>query len=651
VNNNPLISGVMIQHEYGIYGGVDGENILSFMELCKKPILVTLHTVLPDPSENMKRVTQRIIEEANKLVVLTENSKKILELVYPESKDKVHVIPHGVHAAPFTKTAKAKKKLELEDLTILSTFGLLSRGKGIEYVIKSLPEIVKKYPTVTYLILGQTHPVVRRNEGESYRQELIDLVSDLNLKDHVMFYDQYLSLSDLIEFLQATDIYISTSINPNQAVSGTLSYALGTGRVVVSTEFAQAKEIITKENGRLVPIKNEKAYADTLLELLSPHINLHKMNLNAYEGTRKMLWSNVACEYSKLLRQNILPPINLTHLKTMTDDFGLFQFAKYDVPDTKFGYTLDDNARALVLSLTLFQTGNMKNTDIIEIYLHFLGACQLPGGSFINYIDYHHKKATIQNTSEDLEDATARAMWALSEVIQSPNISQVIKDTAQAIFIKGMSHCGSLTHIRANALMIKAYSNMLNTKPKNRTFYKDSIIKNANYLVDQLEEHSIKEWQWFDSYLGYNNGIIPEALLVAGDTLKSDTYKEKGIVSLKFLIEKTFSSNRYMPIGHSHWYTNNEKRSNYDQQPEDPASMILALATAYDITHDEAYRKLMIICFSWFLGNNSLQIPLYNYENGGCFDGLHPDRINMNEGAESLVSYLMSRVIVSQLYT
>lgn len=646
-NNDPTILGIIVQHEYGIYGGIDGENILTFMEECRKPILVTLHTVLPNPSRHMKSVTERVVARANSIVVLTQSSKKILTEVYPESSGKVYVIPHGIHPTAFSSTTAAKQKLKLQNHdTIVTTFGLLSRGKGIEYVIKALPAVIKKHPTLLYLILGETHPIIRRNEGESYRKELIKLVTKLHLKNHVRFYDQYLSLPDLIEFLKATDIYISTSINPNQAVSGTLSYALGTGRAVISTEFAQAKEIVHDDSGRLVPIKHSASYSSALLELLKDEAKLKEMHKQAYEQTRPMLWSNVAYQYSELLKENILPPINLTHLTTMTDTFGLFQFAKLAIPDKDFGYTLDDNARALVACSWLDVP---SVTDLTGTYLHFIEKCQQADGSFINYLDHSHKKATSQNDQEDLEDATARAMWALGEVIGSDKTDVRLRALAKKMFRQAMPHVKNLHHVRSSAFIIKALAATSGSDTISRHELITCIKKEADSLIGKFERNSVKDWQWFDTYLGYNNAIVPEALFIAGRITGIKRYTDGGNAALTFLIQKTFSKNQYMPIGHSHWYTNNGKRSHFDQQPEDPASMILALVTAYEITHDETYRKLTDICFSWFLGNNALQKPLYNYENGGCYDGLHPDRVNLNQGAESLISYLLARLSVERL--
>lgn len=620
------------------------------MQTCKKPMLVTLHTTLPNPSPEMKSVTRKIIELASTIVVLTQKSKEITENLYPESLGKVFVIPHGIHPSIFSDPKKLKNKLELDNQIVLTTFGLLSRGKGIEYALQALPKVIKKYPSVLYLILGETHPVIRRNEGEKYRLELAKLVSKLNLEKHVKFYDQYLSLPDLFEFLKATDIYISTSINPNQAVSGTLSYALGIGLAVVSTEFAQAKEIVTPKTGKLVPIKDSAALSLALLDLLSDEKRLKQMHLNAFEMTRPMLWSNVADKYTKLLTRLVIPATKLTHLHTMTDDFGIFQFATLTSPNKEFGYTLDDNARALIVCSWLIKQTYTKELEVLlRLYLTFIKKCQLKDGSFANYIGFKDKCPTPQNNKEDLQDSQTRALWALSETIVNRTLADDIRSEAKKMLLLNLKLGTKLTHLRAKSFAIKSFALVLPFLPEKQDELLSYIKDYADSLITALKNNSVKSWQWFESDLNYNNALLSESLLIAGNILKNDEYKSKGLISLQFLISKTFSET-YMPIGHSQWYKNKEKRSNYDQQPEDPASMILALVSAYNYTGDKQYKKLADKCFSWFLGNNSLKKALYDYKNGGCYDGLHPDRVNLNQGAESLISYLMSSFTMSQLH-
>lgn len=652
VNENAAITGIIIQHEYGIFGGVDGEDILSFMQYCKKPMIVTLHTVLPNPSEKMKEITTDIIKYAYTLVVLTQNSKEIIENLYPQARGKILVVPHGIHYSTFSTTTKFKSKLELDNHIILSTFGLLSRGKGIEYMLRALPKIIEKYPSVLYLILGETHPVVRRIEGEKYRIELSDLVTKLGLEKQVRFYDQYLNLPDLLEFLKATDIYISTSTNPNQAVSGTLSYALGSGRAVVSTNFAQATEIVSMQTGRLVPIRNSQALTAALLDLLSNEKRLKQMHLEAYKKTRPMLWSNVAKQYIDLLANTKVPLIKITHLLRMTDDFGLFQFASLNDPNKDFGYTLDDNARALIACSWLITQNYTKELEaLIRIYLKFIETCQLKekNGSFINYIRFQDRIPTIQNKEEDLEDSQARALWALSEIMCNATIPQAMRKKAKRMFITALAKGSQLTHLRARAFTIKSFALAQTVLPEKRAMLLAHIHNHADFLLHALNEKSSKSWFWFEENLNYNNALLSESLLIAGNITSNPAYTEKGIRSLRFLISKTFSSNMYMPIGHSQWYKNNKKRSDYDQQPEDPASMIIALVAAFIYTGDEMYKNLAKTCFSWFLGNNSLKKSLYDDDTGGCYDGIHPDRINQNQGAESLISYLMANILITKL--
>lgn len=649
INADPAISGVILQHEYGIFGGVDGEKVLHFMQHCKKPVIVTLHTVLQAPSPHMQEVTAKIIELASNVILLTRNSADIIEKLYPISRGKTCIIPHGIHSIDFSNPEKFKAKLELENHIILSTFGLLSRGKGIEYALNALPAVIKKYPSVMYLILGETHPVIRRDEGEKYRLELARLVTKLHLKKYVKFYDQYLSLPDLLEFLQATDIYISTSINPNQTVSGTLSYALGTGRAVISTVFSQSKEIITPEIGKLVPVKDSPALTEAILDLLNDTKKLSTLARNAYDSTRLMLWSNVAKKYTNLLIRTVVPPLILKHLYTMTDDFGLIQFGEHAIPNTHSGYTLDDNARALIAcSWLLGKIPNKKVQALTHIYFEFIKKCQQKDGSLINYIEYKDKLPSVQNKKEDLEDTWSRTMWALSEVMRSKAFPSELKQQAKQMFLLALENKSKLTHLRAKAFAIKSFVLAADEMPQHKSLFMGYITDYADSLTSSLKKNSDKSWVWFEKNLNYSNAILSESLLLAGNYLHNPIYIDKGIQSLRFLISKTFSSDMYLPIG-SGWYKNNEKRSQFDQQPEDPAAMILTLAYAYKTTMNEEYRNLAKKCFSWFLGNNSLGKSLLDEKSGGCYDGLHPDRVNLNQGAESLISYVMSNYIISQL--
>lgn len=384
------------------------------------------------------------------------------------------------------------------------------------------------------MVLGETHPAVRRHEGEKYRTELAQLVTKLDLKQHVKFYDQYLDLEHIIQFLQATDVYLSTSINPNQAVSGTLSYALGTGRAVISTAFAQAREIITPKNGRLIPIKDSQALSGVILELLADPDRLLEMHQNAFKSTRPMLWSHVAEEYSDILTRLVLPPINLKYLKKMTDEVGLFQFAKLDEPHIKFGYTLDDNARALLVCSQLVEQ-KYPSKDVAKLvskYLKFIEICQQENGSFVNYVEHESKMATKQNTIEDLSDAHARAALALSEVMQNTAFKKSIRDAAQHIFICALPHLNLNPHLRSKAMMIKAACLAHKVLPTYQKQLLNIVEENCANLVSAFKKNDQQNWHWFEDQLGYNNALLSESLMIGGTFLKNKEYVEVGVTSL-----------------------------------------------------------------------------------------------------------------------
>jgi hypothetical protein len=341
----------------------------------------------------------------------------------------------------------------------------------------------------------------------------------------------------------------------------------------------------------------------------------------------------------------------MQHLYKMTDHMGMLQFAVYTVPNLDSGYTLDDNVRALIACSWLIERKFTKKMQtLIHIYLAFMKRCQRKDGSFVNYIGYTDKLPTGQNNLEDLEDSQSRAMWGLSEVMNNKMLSAKVRDQAQKMYLLSLEKGSKLTHLRAKAYAIKSFALSYQIMPERRQDLLDYMKTYSDSLIDGLKQNSYKSWYWFEKDLNYNNALLSESLLISGKCLDNSEYTSKGLQALEFLIGKTFSPDMYMPIGHSHWYTNNGKRSQYDQQPEDPTSMILALSCAYDYTHNDEYKNLARKCFSWFLGNNSLDKPLYDEKSGGCCDGLHPDRVNLNQGAESLVSYLMSNYTVSELH-
>lgn len=649
INKNYTTTQVILQHEYGIYGGENGEYILDFLTRTFVPVTTTLHTVLPNPNPLMRKVTKEIITRSRKIIVLTKNSKQILESLYPNAIGKTSVIPHGIHNTKFENNTKYKKALNLENKIVLTTFGLLSRGKGIEYALDALPYVIKKYPNLIYLILGETHPVIRRQEGESYRLELAEKIKRLKLQKHIKFYDHYFALGDLIEFLKATDIYIATSTDPNQSVSGTLSYAAGTGRAIISTDFPQARELVTKKVGTRIPICNSQALTKALLTMLRNPEKLKSMHKEAYKTTRHMLWSNVVKAYLKEDDTSLVPKLKLDHLHKMTDNTGIFQFAKGTTPDKRYGYTLDDNARAAILVTELIKREGPKEVSkLLDTYLEFIKLCQKEDGTFTNYIAYSTNNPTIQNTVEDLEDAQARAMLALTKIMTAKKLKPKQRKKARDIFNKATMITSKEKHLRAKAISIKALRELSKTG-KLKSKHKKTLTDNTLYLLENLNKNSTREWIWFEDNLNYNNAILAEALIIGGNTIRKKVYITKGLRALDFLVSKTFSKT-YLPIGHKAWYNKNKKRSRYDQQPEDPAAMISALTTAYEITKIPQYKTLALKCFTWFLGNNTKHTALYDPTSGGCYDGLNPNGVNLNQGAESLLAYLSSNITI-RMYT
>lgn len=655
LNAMPEVKIVSIQHEFGIFGKNFGESLLVFLENLKKPVVVTFHTVLPNPEDHMRAVVKKILEKADRVVVMTELSKKILMVTYGVLAENVEVIPHGIHPQLFEDTLVAKKKLSFEGKLILTTFGFLSRGKGIEYAIRALPEIIKKYPNILYLVLGETHPVVKKNEGEVYRDELKKLAKDLKVDKYIVFNDDYLSKEELLMFLQATDIYLSLSQNPDQAVSGTLTYALGAGRAVISTAFTQAKEIVTPKVGKLIGFNDFTSLSEEIVKFFDHPETLSHMGKAAYFYTRKMTWSNVSLAYMRMFsrvsgdlseKDKYIFPFNINHIKELTDDFGIFQFADLHKPDPKWGYTLDDNARALVLLCWSLDSQNTSKTlELAEIFLSFIERASRDDG-FFNYFTKERTAHIESNKNENLEDSNSRALWALA-VATNSNLPEDLKLRAQNLFDQKFILHKTISSPRAAAFYIKAFSERsLDVKEKDRYIQKIKVY--ADFLVSLFEKHSDEKWQWFEDILTYSNAILPEALLVAYDLTKDKRYFEIAKSSLDFLIKHSFKGDLCVPVGHAGWFKKGGEKQHYDQQPEEVSALVLALHRMNKTTGEEIYRTKMMLVFDWFLGNNLSHQIVYTHYTGGSYDGIQDGGVNLNQGAESTISYLLARLIIEK---
>jgi glycosyltransferase involved in cell wall biosynthesis len=654
INNNTDIQIVLIQHEFGFFK----KNETAFKQLLKtinKPIIIVFHTVLPNPNDALKLDIQEMAAISKSIIVMTNGSAKILNTVYDIPKNKVNVIPHGTHLVPHLNKEILKAKVNLAGKTVLSTFGLLSAGKGIETTLTALPAIIEDYPDTLFLVIGKTHPSVVKQEGEAYRDKLELMVDSLKLRKHVRFINRYLTLTELLEYLQLTDIYLFTSKDPNQAVSGTFSYAISCGCAVISTPIPHAVEVLQKDAGLIIDFGNAPQLSDAVISLLKDDQLIKRISLNGLQRMAPTAWENSAIAHAVLfeklsknktpLKYNV-PPINRDHIKRMTSNFGMIQFAKVNQPDICTGYTLDDNARALVaICQHIEMTGDTEDLKYIAIYYNFIKFCLQPKGNFLNYVD-EGKEFTEQNSTTNLEDSNGRAIWALGYLISIGSLlPEALENDANLTLKKALLNTRQIHSSRAMAFIIKGiyYSNC-----KIKTIDNVMLIKElANRLVQMYRHEATAKWCWFESYLTYGNSILPEAMLCAYLATGVGVYKEIAKSSFDFLLSLTFTKERIKVISNKGWLKKQEhpaKKVIGGEQPIDVAYTILALSKFYTVFKDENYFNKMTIAFNWFLGNNHLHQIIYNPCTGGCYDGLEEKNVNLNQGAESTVSYLMARL-------
>jgi len=650
INRSEEIKIVCIQHEFGLFGGDYGSYIIPFLESLEKPVVVVFHSVLQNPNEMRKKVVRAIASRCGAIIVMTPSAVEILDKEYNIDRKKIYVIHHGVPDVPFQTNEKMKKKLKLDGKIVLTTFGLLSRGKGIEYMIQAIPFLIKKYPNLVYLVMGETHPNVRKEEGEKYRNSLIRLVKKLGLKENVKFYNKYLTLKEIINYLLASDVYVCTNLERSQISSGTLAYAVGCGRAVVSTPIIYAEDLLSNGRGLLVNFKDPKSYAEAIDKLLSNPEFRRNMEREAYTFGRSMIWANVALNYLNIfnkvvkLREDIVekfPKIKLDHLKEMTDDFGILQFSNNAEPDKSSGYTLDDNSRALIVSVLHNRLyGSNLSLELSKVYLNFLRKSQDEEGRFVSLYYNPNEYSDVKS-----EDSFGRAIWALGYTVYKSKDREIL-DSAKEVFKKSFDKIDVSIYPRANAYTLIGLCYYYK-------IYKDEAVlekikKFADYLVNLYEKESSDNWQWFEEYLTYSNAKIPESLFFAYGVTMNEKYLDVAKKTLDFLSNIVFVEGYFAPIGQSGWYRKNGKRTFFDQQPLDASSMTLACLTAYDITQENDYYRKAILAFNWFLGKNHLKQMIYNETTGGCHDGLGKYSINLNQGAESTISYLMARLFLEE---
>jgi len=652
INKNDNIKLVNIQHEFGIFGGEYGSYLMAFLEVIKKPVVITFHSVLPDPNDKLKKVVQTLADKSDCLIVMAKAGEDILRKEYGIRTD-IRVIPHGIPTVQFVPSIKEKKKLGYNKKIVLSSFGMINSGKGYEHVIDALPRVVEKFPNILYLIIGETHPVVRKQEGEQYRNSIIKKVEKLGLQKNVKFYNKYVTLKEIVQYLQATDICICSNKEPNQITSGTLAYAVGAGRAVISTPFLHAKELITPHNGILAKFNNPDSFADAIIKILSDAKLKEGMEHNAYANTRHMTWNNVALAYNDVFNKYVdlsekygarIPNVKLNHLIRLTDNFGVIQFANNIKPDISSGYTLDDNARAMIACCMEHSISkNKHNPALIKKYLGFIKHTQQDDGKFHNFVDYNRNV----NMKDWSDDPHGRALWALG-FLMNTGVSEELKKEAKKMFDMASVFIDKVKSPRAVAFMILGLYFYNKSKPSPENVNKIKGL--ANYLVALYKACSSDEWKWFEEYFTYSNSKIPESLFYAYLATQEKEYLNIAESSLGFLSSITFESGVFAPIGHNGWYFKNGKKAYFDQQPVDTASMVQTLILANEVTGKDNYLKDSIAAFHWFLGRNSLNQAVYDESTGGCHDGVGEFTINLNQGAESTISYLLARLSLAEKF-
>jgi glycosyltransferase involved in cell wall biosynthesis len=661
-NGNDL---VCLQHEYGIYGGNAGSHILTLLRKLKMPLVTTLHTVLRDPDLNQRLVLEEIAQLSDRMVVMSNLAAKLLHEVYAVPDVKIDIIPHGVPDLPFMDPNFYKDKFGTEGKPVLLTFGLLSPNKGIENVIQALPAILARQPNVVYIVTGVTHPHIRRREGERYRESLQALAEQLGVSDHVILNNRFVSTEELLEHVGAADIYITPYQNETQIVSGTLAIALGAGKAIISTPYWHAKELLAEKRGLIVPFQNPDAIAEAVLALLENDAERHSMRKRAYLHSRGTTWAKTARAYmasfqrarferslhpraaqqddSAMSSADHLPALNPNHLLTMTDDTGILQHAIFSVPNTREGYTTDDNARALIVSVLLDENpeyaGRREYPNLSHRYLSFLWlAFHADSGRFRNFLGYNRK--WVEDVGSD--DSHGRALWSLGKVLgHSRNAG--LRGAAGRLFEASVPATLTFTSPRAWAYCILGMQDYLDWFPGDRTIQSARNIL-ANRLLDIYEVSHSDTWKWFEKSLSYSNARLSQALILAGWRSDNQRMIEAGMDSLKWLVAEQHRDDKelFVPIGSNGFYIEGNEKARFDQQPVEATATVSACLEVYRLTEETQWLEEARRVFSWFLGKNDLQVPLYDAFTGGCRDGLHPDRVNENQGAESTLSFLMA---------
>jgi len=659
--NVSTVDAVSVQHEFGIFGGKAGALLLPLLAELRMPVVTTLHTILARPDAAQRRVMDEIIRLSERLVVMSAHGAELLHEVYGADPATVDLIPHGIPEVMFG--VGDKDRLGVAGKRVILTFGLLSPDKGVEYVIDALPRILERHPDTVYIVLGATHPHVLAHAGETYRLMLEARAQSLGVDGSMIFHNRFVSQAELGEFLTAADLYVTPYLNPEQSTSGTLAYAVGAGKAVISTPYRYATELLADGRGVLVPVRDADAIADEVINLLDDGVRLATLQQGAAAYGRAMSWPAVARLHVASLehaaashahrrrsvfrartlaeRPPSLPELSLEHLQCITDDTGLLQHASFVVPRYADGYCLDDNARALLLMVLLEESGGAERKLVRTLasrYLAFVSnAFDGPSGRFRNFLSY----GRAWGEQVGSEDSQGRGLWALGAVVgraHDPGRSSLAGD----LFHAALPAMATLTSPRAWAYALLGIDEYL------RAFEGDRGVQTmrarlADRLADIHARASTPDWPWFEESLTYGNARLPQALMVSGAAMGRDDLVATGARSLEWLAKLQHTPDGFFsPIGSNGFHRRGAERARFDQQPIEACSMVSAALDALRITGDARWAREANSAFAWFLGQNHLQVPVYDVSSGGCRDGLHAERVNENQGAESTLSFLMA---------
>ena len=670
--NNGNFDVVCLQHEYGIFGGEAGADILELLRSLKVPLVTTLHTILAAPSLTQRRVMNQIIDASAKLIVMSDKGRATLRATHDVPAAKVVVIPHGIPEYHFVEPLQGKRQFGFADKSIVLTFGLLAPSKGIETVIDAMPDVIKSCPNAVYVVLGATHPNLVRAQGEAYRESLMQRAEERNVSNHVVFLNQFVDQAKLLDYISMCDVYVTPYLNEAQMTSGTLAYSFGLGKAVVSTPYWHAQELLADGRGVLVPFGDVSAIGAQISSLLTNDVRRHAMRKRAYAASRSMIWSQVAKDYLAVFQEACgtdspdsgrhrgmihepnedrslepfsIPALKTRHFVSMCDSTGLIQHAVHSIPDRSHGYCVDDNARALLLACRLAHEGETHLSD--DLTARFAAFIQHAWNEdtrrFRNFMSYERSWLEASGS----EDSHGRTLWALGECAATDTDASR-RNWALSLFKAAVASVEGFSSPRAWAFTL------LGLGPYCATIVDEPVADRlrrvlANRLMSLLSVNTTEDWHWFENVLAYDNARLPQALIETGLATRNDAYVEAGLASLRWLMaQQTTSSGCFRPVGSNSFGRIRARPELFDQQPIEAAATIAACLSAARADDDPVWPAWAMSAFTWFHGANDLQVPLVDLSTGGCFDGLHSDRPNRNMGAESVLSYMLAQVDIGQ---